>query len=110
VEEYYLITTLKIHRTFETTNNTMSEVNGNERSLSEVELAKIMPIIKHLQRHGNISPKEARKLTGKSSATVRRYLSALCDHGILTISGKTTSLTYSLNGEKRMGGTKTESD
>ena len=85
----------------------MSEVNGNERSferslsevMSEVELAKITPIIKHLQRHGNISPK-ARELTGKSSATVRRYLSALCDHDILTVSGKTTSLTYSLNGKK----------
>ena len=71
--------------------------------MSEVELTKIMPIIKHLQRHGNISPKEARELTGKSSATVRRYLSVLCDHGILTVSGRTTSLVYSLNEKKANG-------
>ena len=94
----------------------ISEVNENERSferslsevMSEVELEKIMPIVKYLQEQGNISPQKARELTGKSAATVRRYLSILCERGILTASGKTNSLVYTLNDQKIR--TKTESN
>jgi ATP-dependent DNA helicase RecG len=104
----YLITTLKIHEAFGTINNTMNEVSNNERSferslsevLSEVELIKVAPIVKHLQKYGSISPKEARQLIGKSSSTVRRYLSILCNCGILTVQGKTNSLLYVLNNPK----------
>jgi len=60
--------------------------------LGKGELERIMPNINYLRRHGNILPKEARELTGKSSATVRRYLSVICNHGILTVIEKTTSL------------------
>ena len=72
---------LRIHQSFEVTNSVESRVNENERSfersfeqslsevLSEAELERIMPIINYLRRHGSISPKEAKELTGKSSAT-----------------------------------------
>jgi ATP-dependent DNA helicase RecG len=74
----------------------MSEV------LSEVEIEKMAPIIRHLQEHGSITPKEAMAATGKSAATARRYLAFLCDKGVLSATGNTNAISYSLNNVNRL--------
>jgi ATP-dependent DNA helicase RecG len=93
----YLITTIKINPAFEP--NIMSAQVKNERSLSEVlsevEIEKMAPIIRHLQEHSYVTPKEAMAATGKSAATVRRYLAVLCEKGILTARGNTNAISYS---------------
>jgi ATP-dependent DNA helicase RecG len=100
-ERNYLITTIKVNPAFEP--NNMNVKVENERSferslsevLSEVEIGKMTPIIRHLQEHGSVTPKEAIAATGKSAATVRRYLAVLCDKGILTARGNTNAISYS---------------
>ena len=74
----------------------MSEV------LSEVEIEKMAPIIRHLQEHGSITPKEAMAVTGKSAATARRYLAVLCDKGVLSVKGNTNAISYSLRNVNRL--------
>jgi predicted HTH transcriptional regulator len=70
----------------------------NERSLSEdvseAELKKLKSILDYLETHETITPLDARHLTGKSAATVRRYLAALCDRDILEPTGNTSAKTY----------------
>jgi ATP-dependent DNA helicase RecG len=98
----YLITTIKMNPVFG--KKGMSAESENERSferslsevLSEVEIGKMAQIIKHLQEHGSVTPKEAMVVTGKSAATVRRYLAILCDKDILTMRGSTNMVRYSL--------------
>jgi ATP-dependent DNA helicase RecG len=102
-ERNYLITTIKVNPAFEP--NYMRVKVENERSferslsevLSEVEIGKMAPIIRYLQEHGSITPKEAIGATGKSAATVRRYLAVLCEKGILTAKGNTNAMSYSLS-------------
>jgi ATP-dependent DNA helicase RecG len=103
----YLITTIKVNPAFEP--NNMNAKFENERSferslsevLSEVEIEKMAPIIRHLQEYSSVTPKEAMAATGKSAATVRRYLAVLCDKGILTASGNTNAISYSLREKPR---------
>jgi ATP-dependent DNA helicase RecG len=82
----------------------LSEDSKYERSLSEVlsevELKKLKPLIDHLETNKNITPQVARNLTGKSAATIRRYLTLLCDRGILESTGSTNAVVYHL---KRRG-------
>jgi predicted HTH transcriptional regulator len=70
----------------------------NERSLSEdmseAVLQKLMPILDYLDTHENITPLDARRLTGKSAAAVRRYLALLCDQGVLEPTGNTSKKSY----------------
>ena len=70
----------------------------NERSLSEdmseAELDKLKPILDYLKTHENITPNDARRLTGKSAATTRRYLALLCAQGLLVSTGSTSAKTY----------------
>ncbi|MDR0380974.1 MAG: putative DNA binding domain-containing protein [Oscillospiraceae bacterium] len=66
----------------------------NERSLSEVELNKVQPILDYLTAHKAITPQDACRLTGKSAATTRRYLCLLCDRGILESTGNTNAKIY----------------
>ena len=68
----------------------MSEV------MREVELKKVKPILEYLEVHESITLQDARALTGKSAATVRRYLTLLCDSGILESAGSTNAKTYHL--------------
>jgi predicted HTH transcriptional regulator len=73
-------------------------MNENERSvsedMSEAELKKLKPILDYLEKHETITPQDARRLTGKSAATARRYLALLCDQGVLESSGNTSAKTY----------------
>ena len=66
----------------------------NERSLSEVELKMVKPILDYLEVNETIAPQGARSLTGKSAATTRRYLVLLCDRDILEPTGNTNAKTY----------------
>lgn len=74
----------------------------NERSLSEVlsevlkvkDYEKILPIIAHLEKRGQITPEEAKQLVGKSSATVRRYMSMLVNTGVVYQKGNTNNIVY----------------
>ena len=70
------------------------DAHKNERSLSEAELKRLKPILDYLETHDTITPQEARNLTGKSAATVRRYLSLLCKYGVLKSSGNTSAASY----------------
>jgi ATP-dependent DNA helicase RecG len=67
-------------------------MSEDEQSVSEEE--KLKPILDFLERNDTISPKEARDLTGKSAATVRRYLTLLCERGVLESVGNTSAVTY----------------
>ncbi len=79
-------------------------IQKNERSLSEVlsevlskkDYDKMEPIILYLEKNGEISPKEAERVTGKSAATVRRYLKNLSEAGVVVAYGSTTNIIYRL--------------
>ena len=75
----YMITTIRIHEKFETENENFAQ--KNERSLSEVltqkDYSKVRRIVNFMEEHGEITPKEAETITGKSAASVRRYFKML---------------------------------
>lgn len=64
--------------------------------MSEAEIKKVNPILRFFEKHDTITPQDARRVTGKSAATVRRYLTLLCEKGILEVVGNTSAVTYSL--------------
>jgi ATP-dependent DNA helicase RecG len=105
-ERNYLITTIKMNPVFEPSSTSVKV--ENERSfewslsevLSEVEIKKMAPIIKHLQEHGSITPKEAMVATGKSASTARHHLAILCAKGVLSAKGNTNAISYSLSNVK----------
>ena len=76
------------------------DVNNNERSVSEVmsdaELKRIKPILDYLETHDTITPQKARKLTGKSAATIRRYFTLLCENKLLESTGNTSAVAYKI--------------
>jgi ATP-dependent DNA helicase RecG len=104
----YFITRLFIHEEFMKVANerNMSEVsNQNERSLSEVlsevlkqsDFCKVEKIIKLIEQKGEITPKEAETVSGKSAATVRRYLKMLVGTGYVQTEGNTNNLVYKVS-------------
>lgn len=70
----------------------------NERSLSEVlskkDIEKVLPILAILEKKGVITPKEAVDACDRSPATVRRYLGALVDLGVIVVEGSTNKTVY----------------
>ena len=74
----------------------------NERSLSEVmsevlaesEYKKMLPIIMKLEEKGEITPRKAAEVSGKSAATARRYLSVLVNTGYIIVEGQTNNVVY----------------
>lgn len=104
-ERSYFITRIFVHERFyeaETDEQKMSEVSKNERSLSKVlsevlkkkEFLKVEKIIGVLEEKGEITPKEAEGVCGKSAATVRRYLNILAETGYIVTEGKTNNIVY----------------
>lgn len=84
----------------------MNEVDEkNERSLSEVlsevlkasDFYKLEKIIKIIEEKGEITPKEAEAVSGKSAATVRRYLKMLVGTGCIEAEGKTNNAVYKIS-------------
>ena len=92
----YFITRLFIHEAFAKA--------ANERSLSEVlsevlkasDFSKLEKIIKFIEEKGEITPKEAEAVSGKSSATVRRYLKILVGTGYVESEGNTNNSVYKI--------------
>lgn len=66
----------------------MSEV------LLEKDYKKVEGIVLFLEKNGVITPSHAEKITGKSSATVRRYLKMLVDTGYIEATGSTNNVEY----------------
>ena len=62
--------------------------------LSEREKISMLPLIEYLREHAVLDNSKGRELTGKASATVRRYLIRLCDIGLLTAHGSTKNMIY----------------
>ena len=63
-------------------------------SLTEREKISMAPILAYLREHDTIDNGMGRDLTGKSSATVRRYLSRLCEVRLLELIGATKDANY----------------
>ena len=63
-------------------------------SLTEREKISMAPILAYLREHNTIDNGIGRDLTGKSSATVRRYLSRLCEVRLLVLIGATKDANY----------------
>ena len=82
----------------------LSEGRKNERRLSEVlsevlnknDYRKVETIVLYLEEYKSITPKIAAKITGKSVATVRRYLKKLVATGYVKIEGNTSNTRYKL--------------
>lgn len=74
----------------------------NERSLSEVlsevlltkDYKKVESIVLFLEKNDVITPSQAEQITGKSSATVRRYLKMLVATGYIVATGSTNNVEY----------------
>ena len=101
----YFISRFFIHEGFleEPNERSLSEVGAkNERSLSEVlsevlkqsDFDKVKKIILYIEEKGRITPKEAGKICGKSTATVRRYLKMLAQTGYIKVEGSTNNTIY----------------
>ncbi len=103
VDRTYMITTIKIHEKFETENENFAQ--KNERSLSEVlsevlaqkDYAKVSTIVSFMEQHGEITPKEAETVTGKSAATVRRYFKMLTGTRYIVAEGSTNNIVYRIS-------------
>ena len=96
----YMITTIRIHERFEIENTNFAQ--KNERSLSEVlsevlaqkDYNKVSAIVSFMEEHGEITPKEAEAVTGKSAATVRRYFKILTGTRYIVAEGSTNNMVY----------------
>lgn len=91
-----MITTIRIHERFETENENFAQ--KNERSLSGVlaqkDYNKVSTIVSFMEEHGEITPKEAEAVTGKSAATVRRYFKMLTGTRYIVAEGSTNNIVY----------------
>lgn len=76
----------------------------NELSLSEVlgqvltkkDYNKVLPLIEYFEKSDSITPKQAKKIIGKSTATIRRYLNILVEADIVKIEGSTNNVIYKI--------------
>ena len=73
----------------------MSEV------LKQNDFDKVKNIILFIEEKGKITPKEAEKICGKSSATVRRYLKMLAQTGYIKVEGNTNNTIYKTINRKK---------
>lgn len=80
----------------------LSEEDGTERRLSEVlsgvlsenDYKKVELIVLYLEKNKSITPKVAENITGRSGATVRRYLKILVETGYVKAEGNTSNIRY----------------
>ena len=100
----YFISRFFVHEAFLKDENerSLSEVGAkNERSLSEVlkpaDYHKLEKIIQYIEKNGKITPKEAESVSGRSTATVRRYLKMLVGTGYVEAEGSTNNSIYRAN-------------
>lgn len=50
----------------------------------------------HIEKNGQITPREAENISKKTSATVRRYLKMLVETGYVEAQGKTNNSVYKI--------------
>ena len=71
------------------------------KKMSEVlkasDFYKLEKIIKSIEEKGEITPKEAEEVSGKSAATVRRYLKILVGTGYVEAEGSTNNSVYKIS-------------
>lgn len=71
---------------------------ADARKMSEVlkksDFCKVERIIEFIEEKGEITSKEAERITGKSAATVRRYLKMLVETGYVEAEGNTNNSIY----------------
>lgn len=72
----------------------MSEVLSEV--LKQSDFCKVERIIKFIEEKGEITPKEAERISGKSPATVRRYLKMLVLTGYVNAEGNTNNSVYKI--------------
>lgn len=65
-----------------------------ELHLTEGRNTGFKKIILYIEENGKITPKEAEKICGKSSATVRRYLKMFAQTGYIKVEGSTNNTIY----------------
>ena len=58
---------------------------------------KVSTIVSFMEEHGEITPKEAETITGKSAATVRRYFKMLADTRYIVAEGNTNNIVYRIS-------------
>ena len=66
----------------------MSEV------MAQKDYNKVSTIVSFIEEHGEITPKEAEAITGKSAATVRRYFKMLTGTRYIVAEGSTNNIVY----------------
>ena len=64
--------------------------------LAKKDYNKVSTIVSFIEEHGEITPKEAETITGKSAATVRRYFKMLADTRYIVAEGNTNNIIVSL--------------
>jgi ATP-dependent DNA helicase RecG len=73
-------------------------VKNNDRRMTELltekEQKKMLVILEYIQENDTINNEKGRELTGKSAATVKRYLKRLCEAGVLESTGITSDTIY----------------
>ncbi len=69
----------------------MSEV------LAQKDYNKVSAIVSFMEKHGEITPKEAETVTGKSAATVRRYFKLLTGTRYIVAEGNTNNIVYRIS-------------
>lgn len=62
--------------------------------LTQKDYNKVSTIVGFIEEHGEITPKEAEAVTGKSAATVRRYFKMLTGTGYIVEKGSTNNIVY----------------
>ncbi len=62
--------------------------------LTKKDYDRVSTIIDFIEEHGEITPKEAEKITKKSAATVRRYFKILIETKCVVAEGNTNNITY----------------
>ena len=95
-----MITTIRQHEGFEVENKNFGQ--KNDRSLTEVltevltpkNYNKVLPIIKYLEKNGEVTPQIAESLTGKSKSTTYRYLTMLVQTRYVEVKGNTNNAVY----------------
>ncbi len=67
------------------------------KSLRQKDYEKVRTIVNFMKEHGEITPKEAETITGKSAATVRRYLKKLADIRYIVAEGSADNIVYRIS-------------
>lgn len=62
--------------------------------LAQKDYNKVSTIVSFMDEHGEITPKKAEAVTGKSAATVRRYFKMLTGTGYIVVRGSTNNIVY----------------